>query len=359
LQLLLSCKEANLSAMQESLMGNFSQDMEGTFIKHEIKVDPGQSAVRIDKYLVDKIEFVTRTQVQRGIDQGMVQVNGETVKSNYKVRPNDLILVRALEEHKPVELIPQDIPLDIVFEDDQILVVNKPAGLTVHPGIANYDGTLSNALAFYLGNKALKGDRYPYLVHRIDKDTSGLILVAKNDDALRFLAEQFKDHTTQRTYHALVWGIPDEAEGTIEAPIGRDIKDRKRFAVVGDDENGKMAITHYKVLEKFVYTSLVELKLETGRTHQIRVHMKHLGHPLFSDARYDGDRIRKGVVYSKYRQFVDNCFKIMPRQALHAKTLGFVHPTTKEEVHFDSELPADFSAVLEKWRNLSENNNWV
>jgi 23S rRNA pseudouridine1911/1915/1917 synthase len=324
------------------------------YVRFKFVADKGQSPVRIDRFLVDRIENASRNKIQQAIDQGKVWVNDRYIKSNYKVRPNDKIEVLSFEEPKIYEVVPEDIPLNIVYEDDQVLIINKPAGMIVHPGVGNYSGTLSNALAFYLGNEIHEGDRHPYLVHRIDKNTSGLLLVAKDEDSTRFLSEQFKAHTITRKYYAMVWGRPAEDSGTIEVNITRSNQNRKVFTTTYEEEVGKHAITHYKVIEDFTYVSLVECRLETGRTHQIRVHMKHLGHPLFSDETYGGDRILKGVVFSKYKQFVENCFKLMPRQALHAKTLGFIHPKTKEEMFFDSELPEDFTQVLERWRSINK-----
>ncbi len=331
-----------------------NQEERKQYVRFRFVADKGQSPVRIDRFLVDRIENASRNKIQQAIDQGKVWVNNRYIKSNYKVRPSDEIEVLSFEEPKIYEVIPEDIALDIVYEDDQVLIINKPAGMIVHPGVGNYSGTLSNALAYYLGNEIHKGDRHPYLVHRIDKNTSGLLLVAKDEDSTRFLSEQFKAHTITRKYNALVWGRPTEDTGTIETNITRSNQNRKVFTVTHEEEVGKHAITHYRVIEDFTYVSLVECKLETGRTHQIRVHMKHLGHPLFSDEMYGGDRILKGVVFSKYKQFVENCFKMMPRQALHAKTLGFIHPKTKEEMFFDSELPNDFTQVLNRWRSINK-----
>lgn len=323
------------------------------FVQHSFIVDKGQEPVRIDRFLVDRIENISRAKVQQGIEEGKVWVNGEPVKSNYKVKPADVIEVIIFEEPKIYEVTPEALPLDIVYEDDDILVVNKPAGMPVHPGVGNYSGTLANALAYHFAEYMNQSNNHPYLAHRIDKDTSGLLLVAKNEDALAKLSKQFRKHTIERTYLALVWGSFKEEEGTIEGNITRNVKDRKKFTVSGDPDVGKHAITHFKVLEDLTYVSLVQCNLETGRTHQIRVHMKHIGHPLFSDERYGGARILKGVVFSKYKQFVENCFSIMPRQALHAKSLGFVHPTTGEFMEFECGLPDDFNQVLERWRKVN------
>lgn len=327
---------------------------DGLFIRYTFTVDDGQEPLRVDKYLVSKIERASRNKLQEAIDQKHVIVDGKAVKANYKVKPKNFIEVLVDKEPSELEVIPQDIPLDIVYEDDDLMIVNKKAGMVVHPGFGNESGTLLNALAYILDTKATHQGKRPWLVHRIDKNTSGLLVVAKNDESMAHLSQQFKDHSIERTYQALVWGSLKEPEGTLSTIIGRDKYDRKKFVVLSEDEDrGKHAITHYKVLEDFLYTSLVECKLETGRTHQIRVHMKHLGHPLFSDDHYGGNRILKGVVFSKYKQFVDNCFSILPRQGLHAKSLGFQHPSSKKWMQFDSELPHDMQTVVDKWRNAS------
>ena len=318
----------------------------------------GQQPLRVDKYLMNYIENATRSKIQQAAKDGNIYVNDATVKSNYKVKPNDV--VRVLFEHPPYEflLVPEDIPLTIVYEDDALLVVNKPAGMVVHPGHGNYSGTLINALTFHFDNLPNNSSNRPGLVHRIDKDTSGLLVVAKTEEAMTHLAKQFFDKTSEREYIALVWGDVKEDQGTIEGAIGRHPKNRLQNTVfTGDDAHkGKPAVTHYKVLERFGYVTLVSCKLETGRTHQIRVHLKHIGHTLFNDERYGGDRILKGTSFSKYKQFVENCFSILPRQALHAKTLGFVHPVTQEKMKFDSPVPDDISQCLEKWRNYSKNS---
>jgi 23S rRNA pseudouridine1911/1915/1917 synthase len=304
------------------------------------------------------IENATRSKIQQAAKDGNIYVNDVTVKSNYKVKPNDV--VRVLFEHPPYEflLVPEDIPLTIVYEDDALLLVNKPAGMVVHPGHGNYSGTLINALTFHFDNLPNNSSNRPGLVHRIDKDTSGLLVVAKTEEAMTLLAKQFFDKTSEREYIALVWGDVKEDQGTIEGAIGRHPKNRLQNTVfIGDDAHkGKPAVTHYKVLERFGYVTLVSCKLETGRTHQIRVHLKHIGHTLFNDERYGGDRILKGTSFSKYKQFVENCFSILPRQALHAKTLGFVHPVTQEKMKFDSPIPDDIAQCLEKWRNYSKNS---
>ena len=318
----------------------------------------GQQPLRVDKYLMNYIENATRSKIQQAAKDGNIYVNDVTVKSNYTVKPNDV--VRVLFEHPPYEflLVPEDIPLTIVYEDDALLVVNKPAGMVVHPGHGNYSGTLINALTFHFDNLPNNSSNRPGLVHRIDKDTSGLLVVAKTEEAMTHLAKQFFDKTSEREYIALVWGDVKEDQGTIEGAIGRHPKNRLQNTVfTGDDSHkGKPAVTHYKVLERFGYVTLVSCKLETGRTHQIRVHLKHIGHTLFNDERYGGDRILKGTSFSKYKQFVENCFSILTRQALHAKTLGFVHPVTQEKMKFDSSVPDDISQCLEKWRNYSKNS---
>lgn len=322
-----------------------------------IVVDKGQSPIRLDKFLGDRLENVSRNKIQNGLASGAVTVNGKAAKPSYKVAPLDEIeLVMPRYQEPGAGIVPEDIPLQIMHEDDDILVVNKQPGMVVHPGIGNHSGTLVNALAHYLTRDDLPvmdgnpNDR-PGLVHRIDKDTSGLLVIAKNDFAMTHLAKQFFDHTIERTYQALVWGAPEPADGTIEANIGRHPRLRTQQAVFAEGDEGKRAVTHYRTIEDLYYVSLIECRLETGRTHQIRVHMKHIGHPLFNDTKYDGDRIRKGTVYNKYKQFVQNSFDLMPRHALHAKSLGFVHPRTEKKVTFDSPLPEDFVSVIEKWKH--------
>ena len=336
-----------------SVTENTSESAGDLFLKYNFVVDDGQEPLRIDRYLVNFIQNASRNKLKEAIDKGQVTVNNKAVRASYKVKPADVIDVLVEKEPTELEIIPQDIPLDIVHEDDQILVVNKPAGMVVHPGFGNYDGTLLNALAFHFGASEMKmSEKRPWLVHRIDKDTSVLLVVAKTDEAMTFLAKQFKDHSIERTYNALVWGSLAESEGTISSYISRDKYDRKKY-VVNQDEEGKWAVTHYKLLEDFMYCSLVQCNLETGRTHQIRVHLKHIGHTLFNDSFYGGDKILKGVVFSKYKQFIENCFNTLPRQALHAKSLGFIHPGTKEFVQFNSDLPTDISTVIEKWRKVN------
>ena len=322
-----------------------------------IVVDAGQEPLRIDRFLLDRTFRISRSRIQDGLHSGSITVNGAAVKPNYKVRPRDEVRLMIPRQREPgAGLLAQPMPLEIVYEDADLLVIDKPAGLVVHPGVGNPDETLVNGLAHHLRGLDLpvaagNGDDRPGLVHRIDKDTSGLLVVAKTPWAMTHLAKQFFDHTVQRRYVALVWGAPDPAEGTIEGSIARDPSDRRRMHVTRDPDDGKHAVTHYRTLEDLYYVSLVECRLETGRTHQIRVHLSSRGHPLFNDGRYGGDRIRKGTVFSKYRRFVENTFEVLPRQALHARTLGFTHPTTGAELRFESELPADFAAALERWRN--------
>ncbi|MBJ7882373.1 RluA family pseudouridine synthase [Gelidibacter salicanalis] len=319
----------------------------------------GQTPLRIDKYLMNFIENATRNKIQAAAKNGSIYVNDLPVKSNYKVKPFDKI--RVLFEHPPYEflLTPEDIPLNIVYEDDDLLVVNKEAGMVVHPGHGNYSGTLINALTYHFENLPNNSSNRPGLVHRIDKDTSGLLVIAKTEAAMVHLSKQFFNKTSQREYIAIVWGNVEVDEGTIEGNIGRHPKNRLQNTVYLDDEadKGKPAITHYKVLERLGYVTLVSCKLETGRTHQIRVHMKHIGHTLFNDARYGGERILKGTTFTKYKQFVDNCFKILPRQALHAKTLGFEHPTTGKFMSFDSEVPQDIQNCIEKWQHYAKHKD--
>ncbi len=323
---------------------------------HKIIVDKGQNPLRIDKYLMNFIENATRNKIQAAAKDGSIFVNDIAVKSNYKVKPLDVIRVKF--EHPPFEnlLVGEDMPLDIVYEDDDLLVVNKPAGIVVHPGHGNYSGTLINALIFHFENLPKNSSDRPGLVHRIDKDTSGLLVVAKTEYAMAHLSKQFKDKTSEREYVAIVWGNVKEDQGTIEGHIGRHPKNRLQNTVYeGDDiDKGKPAVTHYKVIESLGYVTLISCKLETGRTHQIRVHMKHIGHTLFNDERYGGNLVLKGTTFSKYKQFVDNAFKVLPRQALHAKTLGFEHPTTGEFMRFSTEIPSDMQECIEKWRHYAK-----
>lgn len=329
-------------------------DLEDDLYEHyRFEAAKGQAPLRIDKYLMNLVENATRNKIQQAAENGNIFVNDVPVKSNYKVKALDVI--RVLLAHPPYErlLEPENIPLNIVYEDETLLVVNKPAGMVVHPGHGNYSGTLVNALAYHFQNLPLNSTNRPGLVHRIDKDTSGLLVIAKTEQAMAHLTTQFAEKTSEREYIAIVWGNVEAEEGTIEGNIGRHAKDRMQMAV-WHDERGKPAITHYKVIERLGYVTLVSCRLETGRTHQIRVHMKHIGHTLFNDERYGGNLILKGTTFTKYKQFVDNCFKILPRQALHAKTLGFEHPITKEFLRFNSDLPEDITQCIEKWRVYSK-----
>jgi 23S rRNA pseudouridine1911/1915/1917 synthase len=338
---------------------NFPEENPELYEHHSFTVEKGQQPLRIDKYLMNFIENATRNKVQAAAKGGSIRVNGIPVKSNYKVKPLDEIKV--LFEHPPHEnlLVPEDIPIDIIYEDEHLLVVNKLAGMVVHPGHGNYSGTLINALTFHFDNLPNNSSDRPGLVHRIDKDTSGLLVVAKTEKAMSYLSNQFAEKTSEREYIALVWGNVEEDEGTIEGNIGRHPKNRLQNTVYLDDDEdkGKPAVTHYKVLERLGYVTLVSCRLETGRTHQIRVHMKHIGHTLFNDERYGGEKILKGTTFTKYKQFVDNCFKILPRQALHAKTLGFKHPKTGEWMSFTTELPEDMQQCIKKWRAYSKHQD--
>lgn len=326
----------------------------------EIRVDHKQSPIRIDKFMMDRLERASRNRIQNAIRSGSIRVDDKEIKPNFKVKPGQLI--SAVVPRPPGEgtgVVPQRIPLDIQYEDEDLLVLYKPAGLVVHPGVGHTRGTLVNALAYYFGQKNLPIMEGNYqdrlgLVHRIDKNTSGLLVIAKSDYAMTHLAKQFFNHTIERTYYALVWGEPKEDKGTITGNVGRHPRFRHQFTVFPEGDQGKWAVTHYKVLERLYYVSLVQCNLETGRTHQIRVHMQHLGHPLFNDERYGGDRIVKGTIFSKYKEFVENCFNIMPRHGLHAKSLGFVHPTTGKEMYFETELPPDFESALNEWRGYVE-----
>lgn len=317
-----------------------------------IVTDKRQEPMRIDKFLMTRVENATRNKIQQALEDGHILVNGKPVKANYKIKAGDDIIVFETRKPESTEVIAEDIPLNIVYEDDDVMVINKPAGMVVHPGCGNYSGTLVNGLSYYLQDKNSESASLPRvgLVHRIDKNTSGLVVIAKSEKAMTDLAAQFKKHTVHRRYIALVWGNMEEDEGTIHTHIGRNLRFRKIMAAFPDGDYGKEAITHYKVLERLNYVTVTELRLETGRTHQIRVHMKHIGHTLFNDDTYGGDAILKGTVFSKYKQFVENCFKILPRHALHAKELGFTHPKTRQWIQFDSDLPSDMTEVIEKWR---------
>lgn len=320
-------------------------------------VDKGQAPVRVDKYLMARIENASRNRIQNAARAGNILVNNKVIKSNYKVRPLDVISIVMAYPPRDTEIYPENILISIVYEDDEILVVNKAAGMVVHPGHGNFTGTLQNAVLYHLQNKPGKPDpeAKPYLVHRIDKDTSGLLLIAKNELAQTKLAKQFFDHTIDRTYVALVWGNLKNDEGTITGNIGRDVRNRLVMTIFEDEEKGRHAVTHYRVLERFEYVTMVACQLETGRTHQIRAHFKHIGHPLFNDETYGGNAILKGTTFSKYKQFVENCFRMLPRQALHAKTLGFIHPSTGKYISFDSDLPDDLKSVIKKWSNYHLN----
>lgn len=323
---------------------------------HRILAPKGQKPLRVDKFLMNFIENATRNKIQQAAKEGNILVNDVAVKSNHKVKPKDV--VRVVLGYPPHEnlLVAEDLPIHIVYEDDDVMVVNKEPGMVVHPGHGNYSGTLVNGLIHHIENLPKNSNERPGLVHRIDKDTSGLLVVAKTEKAMTHLSKQFFDKTTERLYYALVWGNVAEDSGTIEGHVGRSLKNRLQMSVFPDGEYGKEAITHYKVLERFTYVTLVQCKLETGRTHQIRAHFKHIGHTLFNDERYGGNQILKGTTFTKYKQFVDNCFKILPRQALHAKTLGFIHPTTNEFMQFNSEVPEDINACIEKWRRYASNS---
>jgi 23S rRNA pseudouridine1911/1915/1917 synthase len=330
---------------------DFEEEEVELFEHFRLLVDKGQALTRIDKFLSDKIANATRNKIQQAIDNGAILVNGKPTKSNYKIKPKDDIQVMLASPPKETEVYSENIPLDIIFEDPYLLIVNKPPGMVVHPAHGNWSGTLVNGLVYYFENlPEMKGNTgRPGLVHRIDKDTSGLLVIAKTEEAMTNLAEQFFHHTIDRTYLALVWGEPDEDQGTITGHVGRSAKNRKVMDVYPDGSQGKHAVTHWKVLKRLRYVSLIQCNLETGRTHQIRAHMKFLGHPLFNDEMYGGNKIRKGTQFSKYKTFVQNCFDLMPRQALHAMSLGFIHPITKEKVYYEVPLPSDFQSVLDKW----------
>lgn len=345
--------------MEEFIQENEELEESGLYEHYRLTVDPGQSAIRIDKFLSNRIDNASRSRIQAAADAGNILVNGKAVKPNYKVKPNQEILIVMDYPRRELKIIPEDIPLDIVYEDDHLMVINKKPGLVVHPGHGNYTGTLVNALAYYFKDLPLfnSEDPRPGLVHRIDKDTSGLMVIAKTEQAKNKLALQFFNKTTERRYQALVWGSLKENEGTVTGNIGRSLKNRQVFTVFPEGDFGKHAVTHYKVLRRIGYVTLVECRLETGRTHQIRVHMKHINHPLFNDSNYGGDKILRGTTFTKYKQFVHNCFKILPRQALHAKTLGFIHPETEEKMLFNSELPEDMVTAIDRWENYIANRN--
>ncbi len=348
----------NSSGEEEIELNETSSDIEDELYEHyRVITDKKQEPLRIDKFLFNRIENISRTRIQNAALAGCILVNEKPVRSNYKIKPGDEIVVVLPQKPAKYDVRPENIPLDILYEDDDVILINKKAGMVVHPGLGNFSGTLVNALLFHFQNLPQKENEpfRPGLVHRIDKNTTGIIICAKNDFAMTHLAKQFFDHSIQRKYLALVWGEFEEKEGTITGNIARHLRFRKIFTTYPPDgEIGKHAITHYKVLENFGYTSLIECQLETGRTHQIRVHMQHIGHPVFSDDTYGGNKIVKGTVYTKYKQFIDNCFEMIPRQALHAKSLGFIHPKTNEPMFFESELPQDMKLVLEKWRNYAK-----
>ena len=346
--------------MQDELQNNTPESTDindDLYERFSITIDKGQEPLRIDKFLMHRLEGATRNKLQQAINTGLVMVNGNEIKPNYKVKPLDSIIIYSDLSPDETDVVPEKMELNIVYEDPFLMLINKPPGMVVHPGSGNYSGTLLNGVAWYLQEQkpGISEDLLPRfgLVHRIDKNTSGLLVLAKSDLAMRQLAKQFFDHTVRRQYVALVWGDLEKESGTIIAHVGRHLRFRKMFEAYPEGDHGKSAITHYRVLERFGYVTLVECILETGRTHQIRVHMKYIGHPLFNDDFYGGDKIVKGTVYSKYKQFVDNCFQLCPRQALHAKTLGFIHPGTGKEVFFETELPADMEQVIEKWRKYS------
>lgn len=342
-------KADDIELQDEELQDDETQELYEHF---RFEADPGQAPLRLDKFLVDRLSGTARNRIQNAAKAGNILVNGKSEKPNYKVKPGDVVSLVLPNPPQHIDLAPENIPLDIVYEDDEVIVINKAPGMVVHPGFGNFTGTLVNALMYHL-----KGEK-PFLVHRIDKDTSGLLLAAKTEQAQTFLAKQFFDHTTERKYQALVWGNFEEDEGTVTGNIARSVQDRKVMAVFPDASKGKHAVTHYKVVERFGYVSLIECVLETGRTHQIRCHMRYIKHPLFNDATYGGDKILKGTTFTKYKQFVENCFALLPRQALHAATLGFTHPATGKRLRFESALPQDMEQVLEKWRVYSKNREY-
>jgi len=333
-------------------------EQEELYEHHRIVADKGQSLLRIDKFLMIRLENVSRNRLQNAADAGSILVNGKPVKPSYRVKPSDVITIVLAHPPRDVDIIAENIPLDVVYEDNDLIIINKIAGMVVHPGYGNYSGTLVNAVAFHfhpeLEGKSIEAENVrPGLVHRIDKNTSGLIVVARTEKAMTHLAKQFFDRTIKRRYHALVWGDFSDESGTVTGNIGRNLSDRKAMDVFPQGDHGKHAVTHYKILEKFGYVTLVECRLETGRTHQIRVHMKYTGHPLFNDETYGGKRILKGTTFSKYTAFVENCFNLIPGQALHAKSLGFIHPTTGKEMYFESDVPPGFQKLLEQWRTYT------
>jgi len=340
--------------MTENFTSEIVEESEDLYEHHRIKVDPGQSQLRIDKFLFNRIEGVSRNKIQNAARAGNILVNEVPVKPNYKIKPLDVISIVLPQPLREFEVIPENIPFEILYEDDDVLVINKEAGLVVHPGHGNYTGTLLNGLAYYYAGN---NDVTPSLIHRIDKDTSGVLLVGKNEYAQSVLGKQFFDHTIDRKYLSLVWGDFKEDKGTITGNIGRNPNDRLQMFVFQEGEQGRHAVTHWQVVERFGYVTLVECILETGRTHQIRAHMRYLGHPLFNDVKYGGDQILKGTTFSKYKQFISNCYKILTRQALHARSLGFVHPITQKQLYFETQLPRDMQEVIEKWRHYSQHRD--
>ena len=346
-----------LSEELHPLPGTDDDQQDEMYEHFSLTVDKGQALLRIDKFLTNRMEGASRNRIQTAADAGTILVNGTPVKSSYKVKPLDRISIVMPYPVREIEIIPENIPLDIRYEDDDLIIVNKAAGMVVHPGHGNYSGTLVNALTYHLKDLPLfqNGDMRAGLVHRIDKNTSGILVIAKNERAHARLAKQFYDHTIDRVYCALAWGNMESEEGTVTGNVGRSLKDRMKMAVFPDGTQGKHAVTHYKVLERLGYVNLLECRLETGRTHQIRVHMEYIGHPLFNDERYGGDRILKGTTFSKYKQFVENCFQQLPRHALHARSLGFVHPSTGKYIYFESDLPEDMRTVIDRWRNYVAN----
>ncbi len=339
--------------MVDEILEN-SDDNDELYEHHRIKVDPGQSLTRVDKFLTNRLEGVSRNKIQNAAKAGSILVNDKPVKSNHRIHPNDVISIVLPTPVRDFEVIPENIPFEILYEDDDVLVINKQAGLVVHPGHGNYTGTLLNGLEYYFKDQQ---DVVPALAHRIDKDTSGVLLVGKNELAQTILGKQFFDHSISRKYMALVWGDFDEDEGTITGNIARNPANRLQMFVFADGSQGKHAVTHFKVIERFGYVTLLECELETGRTHQIRAHLTYTGHALFNDARYGGDKILKGTTFTKYKQFVQNCQQILPRQALHAKSLGFIHPTTRKEIYFETLMPQDMSEAIEKWRHYARHKD--
>ncbi len=341
--------------IEEDRLPEGEEEEQELYEHHRVVVEKGHHLLRIDKFLINRIEAVSRNRIQIACEAGSVLVNSKPVKSSYRVKPMDVVTIVMATPVRETELIPQNIPIHIVYEDDVMLIVNKVAGMVVHPAYGNYDGTLMNALMYHVQKlpKRQTADIRPGLVHRIDKNTSGLLVIAKDEKVMTYLAKAFFDRTIKRSYLALVWGDVKGEGGTVTGHIGRNLKDRKIMQIFPEGDHGKHAVTHYTVVERFKYVTLVQCRLETGRTHQIRVHMKHIGHPIFSDDTYGGDKILKGTTFAKYKQFVENCFQIMPRQALHAKTLGIMHPILKKEIFFDSDLPLDFTTVLQKWREYA------